>query len=145
MRNKTRALGYLAVLVVLVLALLYDTQPLSIPQGLAERAQVVCADTGHGVPDRHFTTDGCSGFPDGVWQECCIEHDVSYWCGGTSDERKQADQLLKTCVQQKIQGTSGALLSNIIFVGVRLGGVCQLPTSWRWGYGRTYPFSCNPS
>jgi hypothetical protein len=29
-----------------------------------------------------LTTDGCSPWPDGSWGQCCIDHDMDYWCGG---------------------------------------------------------------
>jgi len=45
-----------------------------------------------------FTTDGCSAFPDGtpahrdLWLNCCIQHDLAYWKGGTHTERLNADR-----------------------------------------------------
>jgi hypothetical protein len=35
-----------------------------------------------GTPTRAFLTDGCSWWPDGAWQECCVTHEIAYWCGG---------------------------------------------------------------
>ena len=52
-----------------------------------------------------FTSDGCSAFPDGtpsqktLWLECCYEHDYAYWKGGTREERAEADQALRACVE----------------------------------------------
>jgi hypothetical protein len=45
-----------------------------------------------------FKSDGCSLFPDGdlehrdLWCDCCFAHDITYWRGGTQQERKQADE-----------------------------------------------------
>ena len=39
-----------------------------------------------------FTSDGCSLFPDSSlinkddWCECCFQHDLAYWKGGTKEE-----------------------------------------------------------
>ncbi len=81
-------------------------------------------------PDFIFTTDGCSRWPDNDWVSCCISHDISYWCGGSEDERKEADRELMRCVNDKKE-----FMGDIIYLGVRLGGHPWLPTPWRWGYG----------
>ena len=85
-----------------------------------------------------FTSDGCSGFPDGIpllastlWRHCCVQHDLAYWQGGTAEQRKAADDVLRTCVSK----TSIPLLGEMMYLGVRVGGYTGLPTSWRWGYG----------
>lgn len=87
---------------------------------------------------RSFSTDGCSSFPDGYplihpdkWLNCCIDHDVAYWAGGTSEQRKIADETLRKCVN----ATGANPLGNDMYVGVRMGGMAELPTSWHWGYG----------
>ena len=83
-----------------------------------------------------FTTDGCSVVPDGVWgddawRECCVLHDVQYWCGGSSGDRLQADIQLEQCVAKKGYPFTG----KIMYVGVRVGGHPIWPVPWRWGYG----------
>ena len=87
------------------------------------------------------TTDGCSLFPnrspfgEADWCHCCVVHDLVYWRGGTAETRLDADRELAACVQK----TSGsALLANVLFTGVRIGGSPYLPTWFRWGYG--WPF-----
>jgi len=88
-----------------------------------------------------FTTDGCSAFPDGtfeqneLWLGCCVEHDYAYWLGGTYKQRKEADLELERCVA-KVGEEEIALL---MLAGVRVGGTPYLPTSFRWGYGWDYP------
>jgi len=88
-----------------------------------------------------FTSDGCSAFPDGtfsqneLWLSCCTAHDYAYWQGGTYDERLIADQTLKQCVAKVGQSEIAALM----LAGVRVGGTPYLPTTFRWGYGWSYP------
>ncbi len=88
-----------------------------------------------------FASDGCSAFPNGtfahneLWLQCCVAHDLSYWQGGTYDQRLQADQALKQCVAQVGQQE----IAQLMLAGVRVGGTPFLPTSFRWGYGWPYP------
>jgi len=88
-----------------------------------------------------FTSDGCSAFPDGsiqhkeLWLACCTEHDFSYWKGGTYQERLIADKTLQACVA-KIGRKKTA---SIMLAGVRVGGSPFWPTTFRWGYGWSYP------
>lgn len=88
-----------------------------------------------------FTSDGCSLFPDSSlisendWCSCCFEHDVRYWRGGTSEERKAADVELRGCVLEK---TNSAGLSAAMYRGVRAGGSPYFYTWYRWGYGWSY-------
>ncbi len=83
------------------------------------------------LPPRSFTTDACSYWPDGDWGACCIEHDIAYWCGGSDDDRRRADEAMEVCVE----ANSSAFMATTMYVGVRVGGVAWLPTSYRWGYG----------
>lgn len=85
-----------------------------------------------------YSSDGCSLFPDGLplinakkWQKCCVVHDISYWKGGTAHERKVADQNLAKCVADTGEHFIGAGM----YIGVRVGGQVDLPTTWHWGYG----------
>ena len=88
-----------------------------------------------------FSSDGCSLFPDGSiihandWCECCLEHDIAYWQGGTSTDRLVADQALRECVMEK---TGDAELSRAMYIGVRLGGSPYFKNWYRWGYGWSY-------
>ena len=88
-----------------------------------------------------FTTDGCSAFPDGtihqqtLWLDCCIKHDLAYWAGGSYDERRQADQTLNSCVTRAGEPE----IARLMLAGVRVGGSPYFPTSYRWGYGWSYP------
>ena len=84
-----------------------------------------------------FTSDGCSAFPDGtfdqgeLWLSCCIEHDIAYWQGGTSQQRLVSDQQLQQCVSL----VGEPHIATLMLVGVRIGGSPYFPTPFRWGYG----------
>jgi hypothetical protein len=89
----------------------------------------------------HFTSDGCSLFPDGTiadrakWCDCCLLHDIAYWRGGTEEERKRADEALRDCV---LGHTGDKALSETMYLGVRAGGNPVFPAWYRWGYGWPY-------
>ncbi len=95
-----------------------------------------------------FTSDGCSLFPDGtmenvkLWCGCCLEHDIAYWQGGTEEERKTADEGLRKCVEKK---TGNAVLAEMMYNGVRVGGSAVFPTWYRWGYGWPYGRGSRPT
>jgi len=88
-----------------------------------------------------FTSDGCSQFPDGtlteknLWCGCCITHDIAYWQGGSRQQKKQADEALRTCV---LNSTQNSLLAETMYIGVRLGGLPIFPVWYRWSYGWEY-------
>jgi hypothetical protein len=85
-----------------------------------------------------FKSDGCSLFVDGtfkdreLWKECCVEHDVAYWKGGTTDERKAADLKFRECIRKT---TGDEALARLMYEAVRAGGNPHFPTWYRWGYG----------
>jgi len=88
-----------------------------------------------------FSSDGCSLFPDSSlitkddWCECCFQHDLAYWKGGTKEEREHADNDLKQCVFEKTQDEA---LAKVMYEGVRLGGSPYFYNWYRWGYGWNY-------
>ena len=82
------------------------------------------------LPNYIFTTDGCSRWFDKSWVSCCVVHDIIYWCGGSDEDRKEADQIIMECANKK-----ASLMGEIIYPVVRIGGLPWLPTPWRWGYG----------
>jgi hypothetical protein len=87
---------------------------------------------------RPFTSDGCSLFPDrspigkSDWCACCLAHDMTYWRGGTEQERKLADEQFHACL---LAATGDRLLADSMLAGVRVGGTPHIPTPFRWGYG----------
>lgn len=127
-----------------------------------------------------FTTDGCSGglsvgwsyLADKVktfqqahggqppWESCCISHDRIYHAAGgrtmtaanSYQLRLEADQELRTCVQQtgrlrvselgELYGVSNEevagfydVIGNLMYRAVRIGGIPCTGLPWRWGYG----------
>lgn len=88
-----------------------------------------------------YASDGCSLFPDGtleersLWCDCCFNHDVAYWRGGSEKEREQADKALRACVLER---TGNKVLADMMYDGVRVGGSPVFPTWYRWGYGWKY-------
>jgi hypothetical protein len=93
------------------------------------------------LPPHRFTTDGCTLSPNGSWTECCIAHDMAYWCGGPATARRAADRSLSACVESH----GHPLLAEFMYVGVRLGGTRWLPLPWRWGYGYSWPWGATAS
>lgn len=84
-----------------------------------------------GLPPYPFTSDGCSVWPDGDWADCCLQHDMTYWCGGSAAARQQADAELRACVAEH----GATCVARLMYVGVRMGGIPWQPFPWRWGYG----------
>ena len=90
---------------------------------------------------RPFASDGRSLFPDGTfsdstkWQECCVEHDLAYWQGGTEQDRRNADSQLMMCI---LEQTADSKLVGLIYNAVRAWGTPAFPASYRWGYGWSY-------
>lgn len=85
-----------------------------------------------------FTTDGCSKFSNGIaypkedkWGLCCVQHDISYWKGGTSDDRFQADQRLQNCIIEVGEPN----IARLVYWGVRASGTEGSSTNRQWGYG----------
>lgn len=95
---------------------------------------LACGDSSSLAP---FSSDGCSLFPDGSiltkedWCECCFQHDIAYWRGGTAQEREQADLNLRQCVLAK---SGDETLARLMYEGVRFGGSPYFYSWYRWGY-----------
>lgn len=85
-----------------------------------------------------FSTDGCTLFINGpsdrpnLWRDCCVEHDLRYWFGGSKDDRDSTDLRLKACVEK----VAGANWAKIIYVGVKTGHLSPIKnkTQWNWGW-----------
>ena len=78
-----------------------------------------------------FETDTCTFFIDGSWSECCIEHDVRYWLGGTKEKMDESDLKLKKCVEEK----SNNIWSSLIYQGVRIGHLSPIKSKYEWAWG----------
>jgi hypothetical protein len=85
-----------------------------------------------------FVSQGCPRFPNGIeypnqdkWALCCVQHDVSYWKGGTAEDRAEADKQLRACIiEQNEPNTAG-----LVYLGVRHADTETHGTTHRWGYG----------
>lgn len=84
---------------------------------------------------KEFVSDGCTLFRRDDLHQCCVVHDRAYWEGGSSISRRNADLKFKECVQGISQNT---MLSQGMYVAVRLGGSPYIKTPWRWGFGWEY-------
>lgn len=88
-----------------------------------------------------FTTDQCSGSPEGpkdnpnAWCDCCLQHDRDYWEGGTRADRRESDRELRNCVTNHGHPPRR---SKFMYGVVRVMGSPFLPFPWRWGYGWRY-------
>lgn len=91
-----------------------------------------CLRGGADLPMRAFTTDGCSASPDGDWVGCCVAHDIEYWCGGSAEDRRHADDRFALCVERL--GHAPAL-ARTMKAAVRAGGAPRTGLPWRWAYG----------
>lgn len=85
-------------------------------------------------PPKPNPKDGCSWVPDCNVKTCCDDHDRAYRHGGTSEQRKRADQKFRQCIRDK----DHSILDDVYYIGVRMNAVPWLPTSFRWGFG--YPY-----
>lgn len=84
-----------------------------------------------------YVSDRCSMFPDGDWGECCVQHDKAYFFGGSEKARRNADKKLFQCVRAR-GGLNHRFISDVMWLGVRVGGIAFLPTSFRWGFGKDW-------
>ena len=82
-----------------------------------------------------FKSDGCSGFPNGNWVECCVRHDLVYWVGGTREERAAADSALQKCVADK----GHPFIAGLMHSGVRVVAADSLPVGFRLGLPAVRP------
>jgi hypothetical protein len=84
-----------------------------------------------------FKTDYCTFFPEGtmskprLWEDCCLQHDLVYWAGGTSEMQDLSDIELRKCVTKK----SSRFYGNLMYRGVRLGHYSPIKSKTRWGHG----------
>lgn len=110
---------------------------------LASVAPRACTESGNPVPPREFYSDGCSVFMDGNWADCCIEHDVAYWCGGSYWKRLHADVKLGGCVMDKGYPVVGQFAGLLMPPVIQITGMSIWPTWYRWGYGHPSSLECH--
>lgn len=61
---------------------------------------------------------GCTLVPDGDWVECCELHDELYAVGGTRECRRNADMVLRRCIEAK----GHPHVARIYYYGLRVFG-----------------------
>lgn len=89
-------------------------------------------------PIRPFKSDGCSLWFDSCQEvdlyPACFYHDLKYWCGypGEDVERLVADAELMIDVAR----AGAPRMAQIMFTGVRAGGMGVFKRSFSWGFGR---------
>ena len=90
-------------------------------------------------PPLPFKSDGCTGWVN-EWRGISIYsagflHDLKYWAGypGEDVERLIADAELMIDVARLLNSTE---MAEIMFHGVRVGGVEHLQAAFSWGFGR---------
>jgi hypothetical protein len=103
---------------------------------LEREAERICSEMrpGDPLPPRRFVTDGCTAVPDGAKVACCVAHDITYWCGGTRNQRRESDARFGRCVAE----TQSPFLGRLLGTGVRVTGHPWFPAGWRWGFGHPY-------
>jgi hypothetical protein len=91
----------------------------------------------HAFTLNEFKTDYCTMYKEGpandpeAWKDCCLEHDMYYWAGGTIKERKVADLRLKECVED----LGYPLEAKLIYSGVLLGHLSPIKSKYPWNNG----------
>lgn len=87
-----------------------------------------------------FETDYCTGYPEGtwdhpdLWKHCCLEHDLYFWAGGSKEDRRSSDFILKECVEE----TGENFQALIIYIAVSAGSYSPIKFSnKKWNYGWT--------
>lgn len=86
-----------------------------------------------------FASDGCSWSPDKLpgWKvitpimECCVEHDLAYWIGGTELQKDLADKRLEMCIDRK----GFPFIGKVYRTFVDLFGSPKGNHIFRWGFG----------
>jgi len=133
-KNKTKYTIYLTA-IALILLFVYALPRSGVETAEdVELAQAMCLERREVLPEKTFTSDGCSMWPDAKIQSCCVEHDMEYWCGGDESLRKEVDRKFGECAGEQYSYIPGWMVS----LGVKVGGIGFLPTPWRWGYGDSY-------
>lgn len=66
---------------------------------------------------RPFKTDICTGYINGRWSHCCVQHDLLLWAGGTQAQNDQADIDLRECVRE----TGNEIHARVMYLGLQIG------------------------
>ena len=82
-----------------------------------------------------YVSDGCTRFPEGKYADCCVEHDLDYYYGGSWRERWRSDKRLYKCVKSK-GGFKHGVLAIMMWTAVRGLGSPIFPFKFKWGFGK---------
>ena len=78
-----------------------------------------------GALKRAIASDSCSKSPD-IYGRCCVLHDLAYRfgidCHGQPMKKKDADHMLRMCMQQQSKLGRWSLLSRLYWSGVHFFG-----------------------
>ena len=109
----------------------------AVARRLEERALAYCraAQPDGTAPLRPFRTDGCTCWWNDGWADCCVDHDIRYWCGGPGELRGATDAELRRCVGVD----HSEVVAFLMYLGARLFAASWVPAHWRWGYGWRWP------
>ena len=87
---------------------------------------------------KKLTTDYCTSYPEGtpkkpdLWKHCCLIHDMTFWAGGISSERMQADLDLRSCIEE----TGARDQAKLIYFAVRIASYSPIKyPSKKWNNG----------
>lgn len=67
-----------------------------------------------------FASDYCTFYPEGtyyrpgLWQHCCLQHDLYFWAGGEKNDRLNANYQLRDCVEK----VTNAKHAKAVYAGV---------------------------
>ena len=93
-----------------------------------------------------FVSDRCTYFPEGtlekpnLWGQCCFDHDLRYWFGGSEEDMLKADIRLKNCVTAR----AGSFYGNLMYYGVRAGHFSPVKNEYKWSWGWSVPRTNQP-
>lgn len=96
------------------------------------------------VPPVPFSSDGCSCWPDSFFwfiggfkkvsiYPYCFWHDVRYWLGKPGDDL--AKLYADTELMKDVAAAHSIELAELMFAGVRAGGIEELKLPFSWGFG----------
>jgi hypothetical protein len=85
-----------------------------------------------------FETDYCTNYPEGtpkhpdLWKDCCLVHDMTFWAGGTKQNRLDADHALRSC----IENVGAPEQARIMYFAVRAGSYSPIKyPKGKWNNG----------
>ena len=88
-------------------------------------------------------SDGCTWWPDGDWNSCCLIHDEAYHYGGTWRDRLFANGRLAKCVARSGGKKGGTVrrtasrvghwvMAPVMFIGTQAIGSVLWPYHMKW-------------